>query len=66
VAFFDAGTLSVWTSECPVTGDCRRADGERFRDADAGVRVTISPIRKFDSAIPAWASLRLVHQLGTP
>jgi len=46
VAFFDAGTLSVWTAECPVT----------VANADAGVRVTVSPIRKFDnSAIPAWA-----------
>src|SRR6202040_4151497 len=30
--------------------------GKYLANADAGVRVTVSPIRKFDnSAIPAWA-----------
>ena len=57
VAFFDAGTLSVWTKECPVTVAIAAVPtGTYLANADAGVRVTISPIRKFDnSAIPAWA-----------
>jgi branched-chain amino acid aminotransferase len=57
VAFFDAGTLSVWTKECPVTVAIAAVPtGTYLADADAGVRVTVSPIRKFDnSAIPAWA-----------
>jgi len=57
VAFFDAGTLSVWTKECPVTVAIAAVPtGQYLADADAGVRVTVSPIRKFDnSAIPAWA-----------
>jgi branched-chain amino acid aminotransferase len=57
VAFFDAGTLSVWTGECPVTVAIAAVPtGKYLANADAGVRVTVSPIRKFDnSAIPAWA-----------
>ena len=57
VAFFDAGTLSVWTKECPVTvAIAAVATGTYLANADAGVKVTVSPIRKFDSsAIPAWA-----------
>jgi branched-chain amino acid aminotransferase len=57
VAFFDAGTLSVWTSECPVSVAIAAVPtGKYLENADSGVRVTISPIRKFDnSAIPAWA-----------
>ncbi len=57
VAFFDAGTLSVWTKECPVTVAIAAVPtGKYLADADNGVRVTVSPIRKFDnSAIPAWA-----------
>ena len=57
VAFFDAGTLSVWTSECPVTVAIAAVPtGKYLANADSGVRVTVSPIRKFDnSAIPAWA-----------
>jgi len=57
VAFFDAGTLSVWTKECPVTVAIAAVPtGKYLANADAGVRVTISPIRKYDnSAIPAWA-----------
>jgi branched-chain amino acid aminotransferase len=57
VAFFDAGTLSVWTKECPVTVAIAAVPtGKYLENADAGVRVTVSPIRKFDnSAIPAWA-----------
>jgi branched-chain amino acid aminotransferase len=57
VAFFDAGTLSVWTKECPVTVAIAAVPTAKYlANADAGVKVTISPIRKFDSsAIPAWA-----------
>jgi branched-chain amino acid aminotransferase len=57
VAFFDAGTLSVWTKECPVTVAIAAVPtGKYLENADAGVRVTVSPVRKFDnSAIPAWA-----------
>ena len=57
VAFFDAGTLSVWTAECPVAVAIAAVPtGKYLANADAGVRVTVSPIRKFDnSAIPAWA-----------
>jgi len=57
VAFFDAATLSVWTKECPVTvAIAALPTGKYLANADAGVRVTVSPIRKFDnSAIPAWA-----------
>jgi branched-chain amino acid aminotransferase len=57
VAFFDAGTLSVWTQECPVTVAIAAVPtGKYLANADAGVKVTVSPIRKFDnSAIPAWA-----------
>jgi branched-chain amino acid aminotransferase len=57
VAFFDAGTLSVWTKECQVVVAIAAVPtGKYLANADEGVRVTISPIRKFDnSAIPAWA-----------
>jgi branched-chain amino acid aminotransferase len=57
VAFFDAGTLSVWTKECPVTVAIAAVPtGKYLANADAGVKVTVSPIRKFDnSAMPAWA-----------
>jgi branched-chain amino acid aminotransferase len=57
VAFFDAGTLSVWTKECPVTVAIAAVPTAKYHDAaDSGLKVTISPIRKFDaSAIPAWA-----------
>src|SRR6266511_2732952 len=57
VAFFDAATLSVWTKECPVTVAIAAVPtGKYLANADEGVRVTVSPIRKFDnSAIPAWA-----------
>jgi branched-chain amino acid aminotransferase len=56
IAFFDAATLSVWTSECPVSvAIAGYPTGTYLADADKGVRVTVSSIRKFDnSAIPAW------------
>ena len=57
VAFFDAATLSVWTKECPVTVAIAAVPtGKYLANADEGVRVTVSPIRKFDNnAMPAWA-----------
>jgi len=57
IAFFDAATLSVWTKECPVTvAIAALPTGKYLANADAGVRVTVSPVRKFDnSAMPAWA-----------
>src|SRR6266508_3351748 len=55
IAFFDAATLSVWTKECPVTvAIAAFPTGKYLANADAGVRVTVSSIRKFDNAaIPA-------------
>jgi len=57
VAFFDAATLSVWTKECPVTVAIAAVPtGKYLANADEGVKVTVSPIRKFDNnAMPAWA-----------
>src|SRR5437762_3935197 len=57
IAFFDAATLSVWTKECPVTvAIAAFPTGSYHASAADGVRVTISPIRKFDNnAMPAWA-----------
>src|SRR5918912_864729 len=58
IAFFDAATLSVWTKECPVTVAIAGFPTGAYHAGgpDRGVRVTISPIRKFDnSAMPAWA-----------
>jgi branched-chain amino acid aminotransferase len=57
VAFCDAGTLSVWTGECPISVAIAAVPtGKYHANADAGLRVTVSPIRKYDaSAIPAWA-----------
>src|SRR5690349_16133716 len=56
IAFFGAATLSVWTKECPVSvAIAGFPTGTYLMDADKGVRVTVSSIRKFDnSAIPAW------------
>ena len=57
IAFFDAATLSVWTRECPITvAIAAFPTGSYHATAAEGVRVTVSPIRKFDnSAMPAWA-----------
>jgi len=58
IAFFDAATLSVWTRECPVTVAIAAFPTGAYHAGgpDHGVRVTMSPIRKFDnSAMPAWA-----------
>jgi branched-chain amino acid aminotransferase len=56
IAFCDAGTLSVWTNESPVTvAIAGFPTGTYLANAAAGVRVTISSVRKFDNtAIPAW------------
>lgn len=55
LAFFDASTLSVWTRECPVTVAIAGFPFDKYlAGADAGVRVTISPVRRFDSsAVPS-------------
>src|SRR5947207_15820915 len=58
IAFFEASTLSVWTRECPVTVAIAAFPTGQYHAGgpDHGVRVTVSPIRKFDnSAMPAWA-----------
>lgn len=58
IAFFDAATLSVWTKECPVTVAIAGFPTGAYHAGgpDRGIRLTISPIRKFDnSAMPAWA-----------
>ena len=56
IAFFDAGTLSVWTRECPVTVAIAGFPSGAYLAGglEKGVRVTISSIRKYPSnAIPA-------------
>src|SRR5437773_4934072 len=58
IAFFDAAPLSVWTRPCPVTGASAGFPTGAYHAGgpDHGVRVTISPVRKFDNSdIPAWA-----------
>lgn len=57
VAFFDADTLSVWTKGSPVSvAIAAFPTGTYLAGAENGVRVTISPIRKYPSnAIPAAA-----------
>jgi branched-chain amino acid aminotransferase len=58
IAFFDAATLSVWTKECPITVAIAAFPTGQYHAGgpDHGIRVTVSPIRKFDnSAMPAWA-----------
>lgn len=56
IAFFGAATLSVWTSECPVeVAIAAFPTGTYLADAEKGVKVTVSSVRKFDNqAIPAW------------
>jgi len=57
IAFFDAATLSVWTKECPVTVAIAAVPtGKYLANADAGVRVTVSPIKKFDNSANASPS----------
>jgi branched-chain amino acid aminotransferase len=57
IAFFDAGTLSVWTKDSPVAvAIAAFPTGAYLAGAENGVRVTISSIRKYPSnAIPASA-----------
>ena len=57
VVFVDAGTLSVWTKGSPVSvAIAAFPTGTYLAGAENGVRVTISPIRKYPSnAIPAAA-----------
>ena len=57
VVFVDAGTLSVWTKGSPVSvAIAAFPTGTYLAGAEQGVRVTISPVRKYPSnAIPAAA-----------
>jgi branched-chain amino acid aminotransferase len=57
IAFFDASTLAVWTRECPVTVAIAGFPTSKYlANADQGVRVLISSIRKYPSnAIPSTA-----------
>jgi branched-chain amino acid aminotransferase len=57
IAFFDADTLSVWTKGSPVSvAIAAFPTGTYLAGAENGVRVTVSPIRKYPSnAIPAAA-----------
>ncbi|HEX3703831.1 MAG TPA: branched-chain amino acid transaminase [Vicinamibacterales bacterium] len=57
VVFVDAGTLSVWTKDSPVSvAIAAFPTGTYLAGAENGVRVTVSPIRKYPSnAIPASA-----------
>jgi branched-chain amino acid aminotransferase len=57
IAFFDADTLSVWTKGSPVSvAIAAFPTGTYLAGAEHGVRVTVSPIRKYPSnAIPAAA-----------
>jgi branched-chain amino acid aminotransferase len=57
VVFVDAGTLSVWTKDSPVSvAIAAFPTGTYLAGAEKGVRVTVSPIRKYPSnAIPASA-----------
>jgi branched-chain amino acid aminotransferase len=58
IAFFDASTLSVWTRDSPVTVAIAGFPSGAYLAGgpDRGVRVTISPVRKFPSnAMPASA-----------
>ena len=51
IAFFDAATLAVWSKECRVSVAVAAFPmGKYMANAAEGVRVTISPIRRFDSA----------------
>src|SRR4029079_962306 len=57
IAFFDAGTLSVWTKDSPVSVAIAGFPTSKYlAKADQGVRITISSVRKYPSnAIPATA-----------
>ncbi len=57
IAFFDASTLAVWTKECPVTVAIAGFPTSKYlANADQGVRIMISSIRKYPSnAIPSTA-----------
>jgi branched-chain amino acid aminotransferase len=57
IAFFDASTLAVWTKDSPVSVAIAGFPTTKYlANADQGVRVTISSIRKYPSnAIPATA-----------
>jgi branched-chain amino acid aminotransferase len=57
IAFFGAHTLTVWPKGCPVVVAIAAMPlGAYLQGRDHGTRVTVSSVRKFDSAaIPSYA-----------
>ena len=57
LAFFDSHSFAVWPKECPVTVAIIAVPGRMYfaSDADRGVRVTVSTVRRIDSlTLPAY------------
>jgi branched-chain amino acid aminotransferase len=51
LAFFDSHSFAVWPKECPVTVAIIAVPGRMYfaSDADRGVRLTVSTVRRIDS-----------------
>jgi len=57
LAFFDSHSFAVWPKECPVSVAIIAVPGRMYfaSDADRGVRVTVSTVRRIDSVtLPAY------------
>jgi len=57
LAFFDSYSFAVWPKECPVTTAIIAVPGRMYfaSDADRGVRVSVSTVRRIDSqTLPAY------------
>jgi branched-chain amino acid aminotransferase len=57
LAFFDSHTFSVWPKDCPVSVAIIAVPGRAYIQGgpEAGVRVTVSTVRRIDSsALPAF------------
>jgi len=57
LAFFDSHSFAVWPKECPVTTAIIAVPGRMYfaSDADRGVRVSVSTVRRIDSqTLPAY------------
>jgi len=57
LAFFDSHSFAVWPKECPVTVAIIAVPGRMYfaSDADRGVRVSVSTVRRIDSlTLPAY------------
>jgi branched-chain amino acid aminotransferase len=57
LAFFDSHTFSVWPKDCPVSVAVIAVPGRAYIQGgpEAGVRVTVSTVRRIDSAaLPAF------------